>query len=495
MLINLFKLRGDIKLMKKIQDTYFIDSSVALETANQNNKFYVNGIVETTQICYYDGPKIENAPYNCINVPFDNITSYFSCTKHRIPNIVDPKNGNFTTKEEFNLFIKILNKEITTAVEKKEKQIIKINNKIKKLEPDFNDKVLRVYVYGCRTSIVMKSVAENIANSFKNIGCNVLFDTQLNDLESCDSLNQKKNVLKFNPHIIFNINHIYNEYLNDNVFNFIWFQDLMPILENNEKITLRQRDVVFSLISVFDSYLENKGIEYKRQSFCFNKKSFKILNEVKREKKIVFIGSSYYKTIERFNIPDSFLNHLKKLFLKGILFDDDLLNRISTKYSFNEQSKKILKEKVIPFIIRDSSVRLLCSLDTKYDIEIYGFGWDIYDDVKKYFKGNLSYGEELVKVYNSSTYAFCPHSEYLLQQRVFEAAACGAIPVLYDIRKLKPEGNYDESFEYFKDEKSLKRILIKNPKKKDFFRLLSENRYELFINKMINIVKNDIEIY
>ena len=69
-------------------DTYYTDGSQALKNALQNNRVLApNKTVSALQICFYNGKKIENAPENCIHVPFDTIVAYFSSTKYRIPKL------------------------------------------------------------------------------------------------------------------------------------------------------------------------------------------------------------------------------------------------------------------------------------------------------------------------------------------------------------------------------------------------------------------------
>ncbi|MGB5793389.1 glycosyltransferase family protein, partial [Poseidonibacter sp.] len=116
-----------------------------------------------------------------------------------------------------------------------------------------------------------------------------------------------------------------------------------------------------------------------------------------------------------------------------------------------------------------------------------------YKELAAYIKGELPYGEKIAEVYNSATFSLCPHPLSILQQRVFESAGCGAIPIVYDCRDLTDEIDYEESVCYFKSISELKKLLTgRTTIKKNFDKLLSDNSYENFITKIINIVEKDV---
>ena len=59
----------------KFEDTYFFNSKQAMEVATQCN--IISDEKNRIQYCYYEGQALENAPKNCINVPYDNLKSFF----------------------------------------------------------------------------------------------------------------------------------------------------------------------------------------------------------------------------------------------------------------------------------------------------------------------------------------------------------------------------------------------------------------------------------
>ena len=145
-------------------------------------------------------------------------------------------------------------------------------------------------------------------------------------------------------------------------------------------------------------------------------------------------------------------------------------------------------------MIRDYLVLDLCQMDIDYEIEIYGWGWEAYEEVKPYFKGVLSHGEEISKVYNSAEYAFVPGG-YIFQQRLLEAAASGTTPLVYDSRHFEQEEmlNPEDKMVLFKSYQDLHAILNQSPIKKDLKSLIDNFTYENFAQKMINIVRTTLE--
>lgn len=64
----------------KYEDTYFFNSKQAVEVAKQNNSVD-NQDSQHTQYCYYEGEVIENVSQNCVNIPYDNLKSFFTENK------------------------------------------------------------------------------------------------------------------------------------------------------------------------------------------------------------------------------------------------------------------------------------------------------------------------------------------------------------------------------------------------------------------------------
>lgn len=85
------------------EDTYFFNAKKALQVAMQNNMTKEGSI----QYCYYEGNFLDNAPENCINVPYDNFMNFFKSNGYRVPTKIEfglasLKKDRRTVQAEFN---------------------------------------------------------------------------------------------------------------------------------------------------------------------------------------------------------------------------------------------------------------------------------------------------------------------------------------------------------------------------------------------------------
>ncbi|MEN4045783.1 glycosyltransferase [Sulfurimonas sp. NWX367] len=460
------------------EDTYFLDFEEAIRIASQQNRQNLSVL----QACYYAGEKIETDFENLIHLPFESFVDTLSKGVHRLPTKIDFTNLDISdeVKEEIedsfqslltqtNSIRKILNEEYVKALK---------NRKLNFNEP------WRFYLTAHSNSQVLQYVAKAIAETLESMGYSVFFDLR----NGTEDMSCSKNIFLFNPHVTINLNAMNTWQIADDVFNFVWFQDPMPFLMDGKQVQIRKKDFVFSLLPIFDEMLKRKGIPFERQGFCINEKIYKNNPEIKREKKIVFIGSSYLKSIPYKENIKLAVKELEKIFLEGDSFTDELTALISEKYELNVN---FVSTRLIPYIVRDIGLLKLCKINSDYKIEIYGHGWDVYEELKPYYKGSLKYGKEIANVYNSATFAFAPHQQYTLQQRTFEASACGAIPIVYDCREISDEDSYEEALCYYKTTQDLEKILTADIPEKDFSRLLQSHTYKSFAKKILKIIEDN----
>ena len=460
------------------EDTYFLDATEALRVASMENRSASNLL----QVCYYAGEKIESELVNLIHLPFENFVDNLSQGIYRLPTKID-----FTGLEispEIKLDItNNFNILLEQAKQLRSEYNMAYFNAIKERKLNF-DEPLRFYLPTASQTQVMQHVSRAIANTLKSMGYDVILDVR-HQIEDTQCL---KNIFLANPHVTININNMFNNFLSEDVFNFVWFQDPMPYLLDETEVEIRKRDFVFSLLPMFDTMLERKKIPYQRQGFCINEQVYKRNPNIKRERKIVFIGSSYLKFVANSKEALAATEEVTKVFLEGKAFTQDIIEDISKRY---HMSKDFVESRFIPYVVRDIGLMQLCNLDIDYEIEIYGWGWDVYKELKPYYKGVLEYGNEIAEVYNSATFAFAPHQQYTLQQRTFEASACGAIPIVYDCRDISDEPSYDEALCYYKTTQDLENILKSDIPKKDFTKLLEHNTYSSFVKRIIEIIQKN----
>lgn len=477
----------------KILDTYFLNSEKALEIANQKNRVQTSvKDIDALQICYYAGEtKIQKAPKNCIHVPLEEVFNYFVNSKKRFPKAISFENTEFSMPEQAQLnhaFEEILN----NAKIERTKLVDIYLSELKKISPNFNEEKLRVFIPACRETAVMQYVSKNIADAFEELGYEVLYHIQ-DDMGDCNILSQLVEFHNFNPHIIVNINHFNNFHLNKNIFNFIWIQDPMPkIFEHEEPLYIRDRDYVYTLVKEYDSTLLKRGLNPDRlfsQSFATNPKIFFEDKTIKKENKVVFLGSDY-SFEESFNIKS----------------DDEILLKLYDCIDRNELNSEILQHYakklnvtykdmstwIIASLVRRRVIIWLCSIKD-ITVEIYGTNkWLRNPETAPFYKGLLPYGKEMAKVYNSAKYSICVHPIYKYQQRLFEISACGSIPLVYDCELMTEDFEHDDNILSFSTLEELEKSIGQKPKK-DSRQIAEDISYKNMVQRITKIIEEELE--
>lgn len=277
-------------------DTYFFDYNEALEEAKRQNKF---SVFDHLQICYYNGEDRESEYENLIGVPIDDFCDYVTESPNRaIENIRFDRRFNAIQKVQIKETMHELQ---NVAFNKKYSLGLEYKRLIREQKPDFSEP-WRILFVTTRGTTVLQYVCKNMAEAFSDLGYETFVSIESSAMEfwgGNDTINNPyfvhhlKNIYEYNPHIIINIDWINNNFLHDDVFNFVWFQDPMPILKDNEKIIQRERDFYFYLVKNFKEQLVRKHVEESKifyQPFCTNPNLFKLDSSIKRENKIVFLG-------------------------------------------------------------------------------------------------------------------------------------------------------------------------------------------------------------
>lgn len=466
--------------MELIQDTYFDNFNDALEIAKQQNRFSAYNCL---QICYYDGAE-QKTPYkNLINLPQNEIVDRLLFLNTRIPTKVISKSEK-NILEQIERF-KTLKKEL----------YFKSVMEIKSLNINFEDP-LRFYMsidYGGK---VVSNIYKILYDVILNMGFDIYFDendelTYMDDFKRADSIN------KFKPHINININRIRNDFLNDDMFNFIWFQDPTLILYDDTIINVRSRDYFFTLVDNFKLALINKNVPCEKiysQSFCIDSKLFYLEDEIERENKIVFIGNNYFEV----GMPTrDYKNKVTLIEELSLAFNSSLLTRqkleqLALKYLENGtiKSKEHMEMFIFNAMVRVEVLKWICA-QNKIKVEIYGEGWDHISEIKPYYKGFLKSKDEIRRVCNSATYSLLAHPEYYYQQRLFEAAACGSIPIVYQGINNSESFFHKDNVLLFNDQQSLFECIGKKPKKQ-LQEIVKDLNYNKLIQKIIDIVRKNV---
>lgn len=458
--------------MIEYEDTYFFNYETAYLVAKQENKMD-NGY--RLQICYYDGEYRDSDLVNLVHLPIDHLAENLARGQLRFPTLIEFSDTEFSIEVQ-NIILESFQENIKIAENLRSKFCQLSFHQAKQLTPNF-DEPLRFYLEANVNTQVMQYVSKNIADALEENGYNVL----LKFFYGIEDVRSRRDYVEFNPHVTININHLNNHYLNKEVYNFIWFQDPMPTITNENEIILRKKDFIFTLTEGIDYLLKKKNVKntmsqvIKSNNSIYNTKYVDII----KENKIVFIGNSYeHLTFQNKNEIEITTEITESLNGKKI----DLLflakkYKIDLNYVTNYLYPAIVRINIIKYIAKNSPI----------PFEIYGKGWDEIKELKNSYKGSLEYGEEVAKVYNSAKYGLVTNGYY--QQRIYEMSLCDAIPVVYSY------GYETEKFEY-KDScfifNKLQELLdIKNfTPKESLQRIKKDASYDDFIEKIITIVES-----
>lgn len=469
-----------------IEDTYFLNADEALRVASEQNRFGEGNNV--LQICYYDGQKIDSQYKNLIYLPIDNLVDDLAKGTYRIPSKLDFTGLELSTE----LKAEILNNfylSIVNAHNYREQYNSYYIETLKSAKLDFNEP-LRFYVPANVNTQVMQYVSKNIADVLKSRGYDVLFYLY----EGIEDDRCFKIKAEFNPHVTIGINHLSNKNISEDIFNFIWFQDPMPILHNDEEIHLRDRDYIFSYTEMFTEFLLKKGVNkeqiLKQELIPVDPSQFFLDKEVDREDKIIFVGS-YYDSLAKI---DGLKEVDKALWL--LLEKGESISRENIINIFMENGRDVSdKEEFINYIqqgyIRNACVTWMCDNKSK-KVEVYGNNWEQSENpnIINNFHGNVA-KDKLNKLYNSSKYILSASGRAISTQRLGEAVYSGGIPVMYDSRDISTETQtWDDECLYFKTKEELYYILDNNiePKKYRSQEMLKYFTYDSFFKTIFELI-------
>ena len=478
-----------------IADLYFLDSDIAYQTAILQNK---SRLFNDLQVCYYDGIERKNTPGNMVHVPFENISDFFSESKLRPPQAMNCENKALgeNTINDINQYIQ---KSLYTASLKRQDTAGFYKKEIANIILDFKEP-LRILFITTRITSVMQYAAKNVSEALKKLGYETFISIEDNAMQTWGSDESDqfvwhlKNILDFKPHAIFNINYMHNEFLPKEMFNFIWFQDPMPILSSKEKFNLRDRDFLFSGQPLFDECLKKLSVcktKFSRQYLGYNPDDMFVDENIKKEDIIVFVGS-YYDINERFDNVKIY-NDACSLLENEIPLNKQNVEEIYKKH--NEEYTDINLNLVQQSVHRNKVVEWLCDSGLE-NIEIYGYKWEKSSSasIRRFYKGPIEH-KKVKDLYNRAQYILMGSGQVINTQRLAECAACGSTPVVYDSRSVSPEEEtWDDECLYFKSKDELKEILLQQKKPKgDISKIADFFSYTTCAKKILKRVDDELK--
>ncbi|NOZ53772.1 MAG: hypothetical protein GXP08_11660 [Gammaproteobacteria bacterium] len=452
-----------IEQQEEFKDCYFFDRNLALKTAKQQNRVTtMHPSITGLQICYYDGDLIENGPENFINAKFKDILSFLSNTRLRYPSrVIYPAQASPAQQSKIT---ELFDRAMKEANSQREQLAGAYLARIRTQQAAYHvNEPLRIYLRANRLTTVMQYVAKNIAKAVESLGHLSKLSVEHNDMEILHNMWHYKQQYEFNPHIVININQLNNHYLHPNTVNIIWWQDPMPALKKMQPLHWRERDVVFSVTPLLDKYLTKCGAKnIQRQLFCTDTSIFKCQANIKRENKVIFVGSSYisHVTHKARNMKKNaeIIQELNLLMEQGIAINETTINHLANHVDMDFDH---IFWNLYHIVVRNKTVEWLCQY-SKIPVEIYGDEWEFNPVVQPFYKGSLQHGEDLVKAYNAAKYALVAHPFEVNSQRLNEVTACGCIPLVFDCRHSAEQPHWDNHLLYFKTRDDLYKILDNN---------------------------------
>lgn len=426
---------------------YFFDYQQAREIAQQHNRVSTgHATITALQVCFYDGPSQADALNNMVNLPFEQIKSLLLDLPYQPPSkIIFPVDTpNHVIEETYRDFIQSL----LGVKQQRAVLMYQLNQKLKRQNPEFDrTSPLRILLQSSRLTTVMQYCSRQLAKALRKLGHEVLLCMEENDMQSFSEYLYLKTQQTFNPHVIFNINHISAPHLAPDVFYFSWWQDPMPAITRGTALPWRERDITLSVSKNFDEYLQHCGCtDIQRQQFCIDDEVFNTNHNIPRENKIVFVGSSYRTRLQNNLSENGVLQDIIKQMEAGEPVGETFLRPLSQRWGVNYHR---VYWDLFHYAVRDVTLQWLCR-DADIPVEVYGRGWEDDPIVRPYFCGELPHGDAVARVYNSARYALVCHPFEVNSQRLVEAAACGSIPVVFDCRHTAEPPFWDEYCRFFR---------------------------------------------
>lgn len=468
--------------MKKVEDSYFDSFEKALEVAKKQNIIRPYSHLQT---CYYDGKEEVKTEYkNLIYLPYEDLIERLFTLNTRIPTKV------FSSKR------KEIQKKLDEFQKEKENRFHKLTTLIQNIKLDFNQPV-RVLIASTYGSLVVTDIYQILRETFEKNGYKVFFDINDN-ITLMDDFRIAAAVYKYKPHLVVSINRIKNHLLCEDMFAFTWFQDETRCLYDDSVFLCRERDYFFYLEDGIKKALRNKGIPSEKlfyQTLSLNNKYFYVKKQVKRENKIVFIGSNYFElnnsVFKEYKDKKNIIDELMAGFNNNTM-TRDMLEDFAIKYKEKDEIRSLEHLSVFIYgaIVRLETVKWIC-LQSKIPVEVYGSGWENVEEVKPFYKGVLKYGSDIADAYNKAKYCLVANPQVYYQQRTFESSACGCIPIIYDSKTMTEEFHHRDNVLLFHDKESLYNCIGKEPAESPL-KIVENSSYDEFIKKMIYLVKRDI---
>ncbi|MBF0161682.1 MAG: hypothetical protein HQL88_05280 [Magnetococcales bacterium] len=445
--------------------TFFASREKALHCALHGNPL-CKGRPTIDPLYYYTGDPIPNAPPSLIRVPPTHQAAVAFLLPHTLalPADIDFDPGIDAERRLAESMLDILD----AVNQARQAEIHRLGPVCQTVRPVFHPgQLLRVYLPATRKFGLWPQV-KDLAQGFRSVGgCEVLYLAEQSGQEVWSFHHWQQVHILFQPHIVIDLNGMFGYYhgllLHPDVFRVAWFSDFMPYLVRGVPMPWRERDLIYSLEPGFDAMLYRCGApQVQRQVFCYDDAVFRDWQRP-RKRKVVFIGSGYSYIFNRFKERADecrkILSVMSEMLDAGERVTDAVLDRLTSGSVFIRGEVTLLLCRAV----RIRSVHWLCELSDEIEVEFYGPDWELNDIIRPFYKGVIPHGPEVVELYNDVQYVLVNHPFDLHSTRMFETAACGAIPIVYDCRHQAATPHWDDHCLWYLSKEEMRACFTKVP--------------------------------
>ncbi|MEO5340786.1 MAG: tetratricopeptide repeat protein [Magnetococcus sp. MYC-9] len=441
------------------QHTIFLDRDRALQTARRQNMIPETIQTSGLQVCYHVGAPLPDGPANLVPLPMEPqaLTDFFCYTPLSQPSNIDFDPAEAEERTVANHLATLL----YNARRARTEEVRRLEQRCQTTRPVYQPgQPLRVFIPAARQTDVMMFNARDLAQGFRQHGCEVLHHIESSNMETFYFNHYLQAQADFNPHVVMDINNYFKLQAHPDVLRVLWYTDPMPVIMKGEPFPWRERDLIYSLHDRLDHHLRVCGAaDVHRQGFCYNSTLFQDFGKP-RQRKIVLVASAHDFVLNQFPGGAPILAQMTEMFESGEPMTDAVLEGFVARSSF---SKSDLLTFLWGYVVRNGSARWLCELATEMEVEVYGHRWETNPVVRPFYKGVLPHGPAVAALYNEAHYVFVPHPYDLQSQRLVEVSACGAVPVVYDCRYRAEKPHWDENCLWYRTREELRACLTQAP--------------------------------
>ncbi len=471
-------------------DLLFLDPQEAHDTALLQNTVVIHQPnIHGLQICYYDGDEFPNAPNNLVRISFDDMLDYFTNSRLRLPQgIVTPSN---TTQEQKAEVCRSFALVLDEVAQRRERLAEQLAAECKSQRPVFKvGESLRVQLFANRYTDDVKADLYNLQRAFDHLACHTHLTIEHDSMECVDDTWLMREALEFNPHVTININDLNNSWLQEEVFNIVWWKDPMQLINFGKSLSWRDRDIVFSTNSNIDRLLRNSGMpSCTRQDYCIDRDVYQHKHKFKRHRKIIFNGDNLLTKAQDVNFSaKQSVSSILQLFESREHLTIQLLE--STCKPKNA-SRSYFWGRIFLGAARIFVLRHISQI-SDIPLEVYGDGWQQEPTIAPYVRGIKAEDHQMAELYSQVSHVFSCGPLDRMARDVACIRACGATPMLLPYWHEKLNNNWQQQSLCIEHIDAIMQKIRDPFQQRDPLAALNHHDYDNFAKIILNIISHRV---